>query len=451
MVFIMPKLSWKTESSWKSADNKKVFAFAEAYKKFLSECKTEREVVAWTVTAAKKKGFKRYDNAPKPGKRYYFTSGEKAVALVIIGRRKKELRISAAHADSPRIDLKPRPVTEDSDLALFKGHYYGGIKKYQWVNHPLALHGVIFKEDGSRVDVKMGEKEGEPVFVVPDLLPHLAKKQMEKKAAEVIEGEALAVIAGGTPADSKEDKFKNTVLDVLHKKYGVKEEDLASAELELVPASKPADVGIDKSMIMAYGQDDRSSCYTSIQALFQAPKIPENTLAVFLFDREEIGSVGLGGASTNFLENVFMKIYGLETARSLLENSRILSADVTAGVNPLYKEAYDMSNATYLGRGVAVAKYTGSGGKSGSSEAPAEYMAWVRKILNKNKVPWQTGELGKVDLGGGGTVALFLAKQGASVVDIGVCLLSMHSPAEVSSKVDIYNMYRAVSAFFKEK
>ncbi len=446
-------VEWELKSSWDSADKKKVMSFAEDYKKFLGKCKTERETVSWAVRQAKKKGFTEYDGKPSPGKKYYFTAGEKAAAFIVIGRR-KELRIAAAHADSPRIDLKPRPVVEDSDLALLKGHYYGGIKKYQWVNHPLAMHGVVFKQDGKRVDIIIGEKQGDPVFVIPDLLPHLAAKQMKKTAEEVIEGEALAVLAGNTPSRRKngsKKRFKLGLLEILNKKYGITEEDLTSAELELVPAGPPADLGLDNSMVLGYGQDDRSSCYAVLRALFDYKTVPQNTLAVFLLDREEIGSVGKGGASTSFLENVFAKVCGLENAKRLLEDSKMISADVGAALNPLYKDAYDPSNATYLGRGVGVFKYTGRKGKYDSSEATAEYFAWIRNVLNKAGIPWQTGELGKVDLGGGGTVAAFLAKHGGDVIDMGVCLLSMHSPAEVSSKIDLYNMYRAITSFFKEK
>jgi len=362
-----------------------------------------------------------------------------------------------AHIDSPRLDLKPQPFYEDGLLSLAKTHYYGGIKKYQWVAMPLALHGVAVKEDGSIIKIAIGEKPGDPVFTVTDLLPHLAKDQMDKKLSEGVAGEALNILVGGVPVKNREikDRFKKSTLDYLNREMGLTEEDFISAEIEAVPAWPASDTGFDRGLVAGYGQDDRVCAYAALQALLDTEK-PAHTSVVLLTDKEEVGSMGNTGMQSTFFENFVAGIIAMGTGnyrdlmvRTTLANSRGLSADVNAALDPNYEGVMDKLNAARLGCGVVLTKYTGSRGKSGSSEASAEFVAAVRKIFNGNNVVWQTGELGKVDQGGGGTIAYLLANYDMDIVDCGVALLGMHSPFEVASKVDVYMAYRAYHSFMK--
>ena len=458
------KLLLKTESAWKGigdAERKRIFDFAEGYKIFLGKGKTEREVITLIKRKAEELGFVPLEKAKnlRPGDKIYSINKEKVAALAIVGAEPIEsgMNMVTSHTDSPRVDLKQRPIYEDSetDLALFKTHYYGGVKKYQWVVVPLAIHGRVMRADGEAIDVCIGEAEGDPVFMIPDLLPHLARRlQGERKLFDGIKGEEMNVLIGGIPlkGDSKAP-FKMMVLDILNKKYGIVEEDLISAELELVPNLKPRDVGFDRSMIGAYGQDDRACVYTSLSAICDLKK-PKRTAISLFFDKEEIGSVGSTGAQSAFLE-IFVCELDKKTGGSgsyasikrALSNTRAISGDVDAGMDPSFKDVHEPLNAARMGRGIVISKFGGSGGKGGSSDASAEFVHYVRTIFNKNKIPWQSAELGKVDEGGGGTVARFLASHNMEIVDCGPALLSMHSPFEVSSKIDIYYTYRAYLAF----
>ena len=454
---------YKRVWAWSKLDEKEVEKFAEDYKSFLSTVKTEREAVKYILEKLKAKGFKdiRETTSLTPGDKVYTTYKGKMVLAAVIGEEEitKGFRLVGAHIDVPRLDIKPVPIYEDSGIALLKTHYYGGIKKYQWVNIPLAIHGVVVLKDGTKKEIVIGEKEDDPVFVIPDLLPHLArKKQGERKAFDTIRGEELRVLLGNKPLDpSKEeekDAVKKAILKLLEEKYGIKEDDLISADIEIVPAIKPKDVGLDRSMIAAYGQDDRICAYTTLRAILDVEKPRYTAIALFI-DREEIGSDGNTGAKTKFIElfitELIEKQKGNATLRDLLEafeNSKAISADVNAAVNPIFKDVHDIQNAGLLGKGVIVTKYTGAGGKYSASEAHAELMAWIRKILDENNVPWQPGLLGKIDEGGGGTIAKFLAERGIDVVDMGPGLLGMHSPYEISSKADLYSAYLAYKYFF---
>lgn len=439
-----------------------VFKFNEGYINFLNTGKTEREAVDAAVEAAERKGFVNITGCGglKPGDRIYAVNRKKELVLGIIGSKPftDGLNIVGAHIDSPRLDLKPQPFYEEGMLSLAKTHYYGGIKKYQWVAMPLALHGVAVKEDGGIIKFAIGEKPGDPVFTVTDLLPHLAKDQMEKKLAEGVAGEALNILVGGVPIKNREikDRFKQSVLEYLNRSMGLLEEDFISADIEAVPAWPAADTGFDRGLVAGYGQDDRVCAYTALQALLDIEK-PAHTSLVLLTDKEEVGSMGNTGMQSAFFENFVAGIVALGTGnykdllvRTTLANSRGLSADVNAGLDPNYEGVMDKLNAARLGCGVVLTKYTGSRGKSGSSEASAEFVAAIRKIFNSNNVVWQTGELGKVDQGGGGTIAYLLANYDMDIVDCGVALLGMHSPFEVASKVDVYMAYRAYQSFIKD-
>ncbi|WP_026486159.1 aminopeptidase [Caldanaerobius polysaccharolyticus] len=461
------KLSYKVKSAWMkigSGELDKVFQYCEGYKAFLDAAKTEREAAEEIIKRAREKGFEPLSDyiakgkILKPGTKLYLNNHGKSVVLFVVGEQPLERGINmiVSHIDSPRIDLKPNPLYEKSDLALFKTHYYGGIKKYQWVVIPLALHGVIVKANGEKLYIKIGEEAGDPVFNISDLLPHLAQDQMKKSMSDAITGESLNPLVGSIPfADKKaEEKVKLNVLKLLNEKYGIVEEDFTSAELELVPAFKAKDVGIDRSMIGGYGQDDRVCAYTSLTSILELDK-PEYTCMAIFADKEEIGSVGNTGMESVFYENAVAELAGLCYAnysdlilRRILGNSRLLSADVNAGVDPNYEEAFEKKNCSYIGNGLVLTKYTGARGKVGSNDANAEFVGKVRKIFNDNNVAWQIGELGKVDLGGGGTVAMFVANHGIQTVDCGVALLSMHSPYEVSSKVDVYMAYKGYKAFY---
>ena len=432
--------------------------FADAYKIFLDSSKTEREAVRTVVALAEKEGFTAFDPSRtyQAGDRVYVNNRGKALILAVIGKKgcKNGVRISAAHIDSPRLDLKPHPLYEQNDLALFKSHYYGGIKKYQWTALPLSMHGIVVKKDGSVVEIRVGEELGDPQFCVTDLLPHLSADQMQKTLAKAIEGENLNILIGSQPLDCDEgdNLVKLNVMRLLHEKYGVTEEDFVSADIEFVPAFHAVDVGFDRSMIGAYGHDDRVCAYPAVMAALDV-KVPEETCLTVLADREEVGSDGNTGLNSEFLRYFIADLAqaeGLEP-RHVLSRSKCLSADVNAAYDPTYASAYEAANSCFLNCGVCVTKYTGARGKSGTNEAPAEFMGKVRAILEKNDVLWQTGELGKVDGGGGGTVAMYIANLNVDVVDVGVPVLSMHAPFEVISKLDLYMAYKAFLAFFEAK
>ncbi len=430
-------------------------AFCEGYKGFINACKTERECADWFIARAESIGFTAFEEgkAYAPGARVYANNRGKAAIFAVIGKQnlEKGLRIAAAHIDSPRLDLKPQPLYEDKGLALAKTHYYGGIKKYQWSAIPLALHGVIVKKDGTSIKVTIGEAPGEPRFCVTDLLPHLDEEQSKRNLDDGIRGEELNIVIGSRPLmlDGKAEGFKLHILSLLKDAYGIEEEDLVSAELEAVPAFEACDIGFDRGLIGAYGHDDRVCAYPCMEAIFQC-KAPETTVVVVLADKEEIGSVGNTGLNTNFLYDFVLDLaasYGANPRR-VLRASRCISADVNAGMDPTWAGVMDPLNAAYMNQGVVLTKYTGSHGKSGSSDAGAEYMAWMRRILDGANVMWQAGELGKVDEGGGGTVAFLLAKLNIDVVDLGVPILSMHAPFELAAKADIAMLFWACAAFF---
>lgn len=454
------------ENAWKSCNKqtvKEIFGFCEGYKKFISECKTERECTRRSIQMAEEHGYRNLKEiiaakeTIKPGDKVYADNMGKAIVLFNIGKKPIEdgLKILGAHIDSPRLDVKQNPLYEDSDLVLMDTHYYGGIKKYQWTTIPLALHGVVALTDGSVIDVEIGEKEKDPVVCVSDLLIHLAAEQMEKNGAKVVEGEALDLVVGNMPFNPKKDDknpAKAYILDILKKKYRIAEEDFMSAELEAVPAGKARDLGLDASMVLGYGQDDRVCAYTSLMAMLEVEE-PEYTSVCLLVDKEEIGSVGATGMQSLFFENMVAEIldrmgcYSELILRRTLANSEMLSSDVNAGFDPNYAYAFEKKNASYLGRGVVFSKFTGSRGKSGSNDANAEYIARVRKALERENVAYQMAELGKVDIGGGGTIAYILAKYGMDVIDCGVAVLSMHAPYEATSKIDIYEAKRGYVAF----
>ncbi|MCI8386331.1 MAG: aminopeptidase [Acutalibacter sp.] len=435
----------------------KAMDFAEGYKDFINAAKTEREAVSWSVEAAQAQGFVEFDPAKKynPGDKVYYNNRGKAICLAVIGKKgaAEGVRIAAAHIDSPRIDLKPIPLYESNELCLLKTHYYGGVKKYQWPAMPLALHGKIVRKDGSEVTVNIGENPGDPQFCITDILPHLGKDQAVKKLGEAFSGEDLNVLVGSLPLEAEgEQLYKLNIMKVLNEQYGIVESDLISAELEFVPAFPAADIGFDRSMVGAYGHDDRVCAYPALQALFDC-EAPEKTSLVVLADKEEIGSVGNTGLCSEYLNYFVADLAEAEglNPRWVWSKSSCLSADVTAALDPTYISAFEPGNSTYLNRGVGIAKYTGSRGKGGSNDASAEFLGWVRKILDDAGVLWQIGELGKVDQGGGGTVAYDVARMNADVIDIGVPVLSMHSPFEVISKVDLFAAYQAFKAYFQAK
>ena len=434
----------------------KADAFCEEYKNFLNSSKTEREAVHYAVARAEKLGFTPFDagKAYKAGDKVYLNNRGKALILAVVG--KKDLRegvhILAAHTDSPRLDLKQVPVYEDNEMGYLKTHYYGGIKKYQWVTIPLALHGVLVKNDGSVVTVRIGEDEGDPVFCITDLRPHLAADQMKRPAGELIRGEELNVVIGSRPFrdDDASERVKLNLLKLLFEKYGVTEADFLSAELELVPAFKASDVGLDRSFVGSYGQDDRVCAYTEMEAVFDCG-VPDTTVMCIFADKEEIGSVGCTGMKSAFLRHFIEDLaapYGI-AGRTVLQHSQCLSADVSAAFDPTFPEVCERKNNAFVNYGVSICKYTGARGKSGSSDASAEFMGWVRKILDEGNVLWQTSELGKVDQGGGGTVAAYIAELDVDTIDVGVPVLSMHAPYEMTAKIDVYSAYRAFVVFCK--
>lgn len=440
------------------AQIKNVDTFCESYKTFLDNAKTEREAVVESIKLAKEHGFEEYnpDKKYQPGEKFYYINRGKCIILTIIGTEpiEKGIKIAAAHIDSPRIDLKQNPVYEDNELALFKTHYYGGIKKYQWTAIPLSLHGVVFNKNGEKVEIVIGEDDNDPVFCLTDLLPHLAAEQMKKPLSEAIKGEELNLLIGSRPFKDDEisEKVKLNILNILFEKYNIIEDDFISAELEIVPNFKARDVGFDRSMIGAYGQDDRVCAYTALQAILDCNN-PKHTVMTILSDKEETGSDGNTGLQSAYLKyfiSDIAKMYGIE-GRTVLSNSECLSADVNAGFDPTFPDVTDKRNVARLNYGVCVTKYTGARGKAGTSDASAEFVSRVRQLLDKNDVIWQTGELGKVDAGGGGTVAAYIANLNVDVIDVGVPVLSMHAPFEVTSKIDVYMAYKAFSVFFSEK
>lgn len=455
------------KNAWQKYDDdgiKKIFDFNEGYKNFISKCKTERECVKETIKIVEEKGYKNLDDVIKnnetlkSGDKVYANNMNKTIALFVIGEEPIEngMKILGAHIDSPRLDLKQNPLYEDSDLVLLDTHYYGGIKKYQWVTLPLAIHGVVAKTDGSLVEVVIGEDENDPVVGISDLLIHLSQTQMEKRGNKVVEGEDLNVLVGSIPKKEKEkDAVKANILNILKEKYNIEEEDFLSAELEIVPAGKARDYGIDRSMIMGYGHDDRVCAYTSLKAMLEIEK-SDKTCVCLLVDKEEIGSVGATGMQSRFFENTVAEVmdrageYSDLKLRRALKNSKMLSSDVSAAFDPNYPSVMEKKNAAYFGRGMVFNKYTGARGKSGCNDANAEYMGQLRAIMEKNDVSFQTAELGKVDQGGGGTIAYILASYNMEVIDCGVALHNMHAPWEVASKVDIYETMKGYVAFLKE-
>lgn len=453
-----------TENAWKKYEDKsEIFAFCEDYRNFISDCKTERECVAWMVRKARNAGFKNLDDIVeagtelKAGDKVYADNMGKALALFVIGEEpmEKGMRILGAHVDSPRLDLKQNPLYEEAEQALLDTHYCGGVKKYQWVTLPMALHGVVVKKDGTVLPIVIGEDAEDPVVGISDLLVHLSGKQMEKNAREVIEGENLNVLVGSIPLKGVEtEAVKAQILSILKEKYQVEEEDFISAELEVVPAGAARDFGLDRSMLMAYGHDDRVCAYPSFEAIAAAEKV-KYTSVCLLVDKEEIGSVGATGMQSRFFENTVAEVmnacrqYSELLVRRALRNSRMLSSDVSAAFDPNYPEVMEKKNSAYLGHGITFNKYTGSRGKSGSNDANPEYIAQLRYIMDENNVSFQTAELGKVDAGGGGTIAYILANYNMEVIDCGVPVLNMHSPWEIASKVDIYEAYQGYLAFLK--
>jgi len=434
-------------------------SFSQGYLDFLNRAKTEREAIEYIQQKAQQYGFTSLEaqNSIKPGDKLFVNQKGKLMALIIVGQNPLDgFNLVVSHVDTPRLDLKPRPLYEADNLALFKTHYYGGIKKYQWPAIPLALHGVVVKKSGERITVCIGEKEDDAVLAITDLLPHLAKDQMEKKMNEGIKGEDLNIVVGSYPLpDLKEDAFKQHILNLLQQQYGIEEEDFASAELQAVPAFKAREVGLDRSMIGAYGQDDRVSAYTSLEAVL-ALKQPVRTVICLFADKEEIGSTGNTGLQSLALENIAAELLtksGIKDyyqVRKTLARSFALSADVNAAVDPSFPDVFEKMNCSYLSAGVVLTKYTGSRGKAEANDANPEFVASIRRLFDEAGVVWQVGELGKVDIGGGGTVAQYLACYGMEVVDCGVAVLSMHSPFEIVSKADIYMAYQAYRVFMEK-
>ena len=465
------KNAWEKYPEGKKRDE--VFKFAEEYRQFISNCKTERECTSFLYEKALKEDFVDLNDVIKKGKklkagdRVVANNMGKGLAMFIIGKKDLDegMNILGAHIDSPRMDLKQVPVYQDllykTNFTLLDTHYYGGIKKYQWVTLPLALHGVVCKKDGTTVQINIGDKPGDPVLGVTDLLIHLSADQMEKKAAKVIDGENLDILIGSIPGPEKDDKdetikerVKANILNILEKEYNIEEEDFLSAEIEVVPAGEARDYGLDRSMIMGYGHVDRVCAYPSFMAMLDVKK-PEYTSVCLLVDKEEIGSVGASGMQSHFFEDCVAELVGVQgdysdlKVRRAMRNSKVLSSDVSAAMDPLFASTMDMKNSAYFGNGLVFNKYTGARGKSGSNDANAEYVAKLRKVMDDNEVTFQTAELGKVDQGGGGTIAYILANYGMNVIDSGVAVLNMHAPWEIISKVDLYEALKGYVAFLK--
>ena len=461
----------KNTSIWTKYNKKELKeleTFTDSYVNFISNNKTERECVDTIVSEIEAEGYVNINKAIAAGKKLkagdkiYAVNMNKSLIMFNVGTEPLEngVNILGAHIDSPRLDVKANPLYEDNDLAYLDTHYYGGIKKYQWVTIPLALHGVVVKKDGTTVIVNLGEEDDDPVFFISDLLIHLSQEQLEKKAAKVIEGEDLDIIIGNMPKnfteEEKEEKeaVKASILDILKEQYGIEEEDFLSAELEIVPAGKAKSAGFDKSMVIGYGQDDRVCAFPSYKAMLQVKKVKRSAVCI-LTDKEEIGSVGATGMQSMFFENTMAEILNMTEEfsdiklRRMLANSNMLSSDVSSAFDPSFASSFDKKNVAYLSRGMVLCKFTGSRGKSGSNDANAEYLGALRSIFDKDKVQFQLAELGKVDLGGGGTIAYMLAKYGMNVIDCGVAVLNMHAPMEVTSKADIYETYRGYISFIK--
>ena len=456
-LFNKKKCGWDIATDSQKED---ITKFGDEYIHFLNKCKTEREAVEFTKEILEKNGFINLKEKVVllPGDKVYYINRDKAIYMAVMGEKPIEagLNIVGAHIDSPRLDLKPNPLYEDNGLAYFKTHYYGGIKKYQWTTIPLSIHGVIVKATGEKINVNIGEDDKDPAFVITDLLPHLAQDQMEKKFKEGINGEDLNLLIGSVPLGDEKttERVKLNILKILNEKYGIVEKDLISAELELVPSFKAKSLGLDKSMVAGYGQDDRICAYTSLRAILDTEK-PAKTAICILADKEEIGSMGNTGMESHVFDTFISELLNKtnENRPNLLEkvfcNSRMLSADVDAGFDPIYASVSEKNNASFLGYGVGINKYTGARGKSGASDANAEYVAEIRNLLEEKGISYQVAELGKVDVGGGGTIAYILANKGIDVIDCGVPVLSMHSPYEVTSKFDIYEAFRTYKAFME--
>lgn len=457
----------KRRTTWESYDEaalKEVFEFSEGYKEFISECKTERECVQRVIKEAKKAGYRDLnqvilnEGVLEAGDKVYVNNMDKAVALMLIGKEpfQNGMNILGAHIDSPRLDLKQNPLYEDTELAMLDTHYYGGIKKYQWVTLPLSLHGVVVKKDGTKVEVIIGEAETDPVVGVSDLLIHLAADQMDKKASKVIEGENLNILVGSIPLQGEEkNAVKANILKLLKDKYDIEEEDFISAEIEAVPAGRARDYGLDRSMIMGYGHDDRICAYSSYKALLELEE-SDKTCVCLLVDKEEIGSVGATGMHSKFFENAIAEIinctgdYSEIILRRAFQNSKMLSSDVSAAFDPNFSSTMEKNNSAYFGKGLVINKYTGARGKYNSNDANAEYVATLRDIFDRNHVAFQTAELGKVDQGGGGTIAYILANYNMDVIDSGIALHNMHAPWEIASKADLFEALKGYIAFLKE-
>ena len=464
MEELKEKLFKQKKDGWETANTRtreEIFNLSKKYMNYLNVAKTEREFIKQAKKMADENGFKdiaEYETL-KPGDKIYFVNRAKSMYLAIIGEESIEngMHIIGSHVDSPRLDLKPNPLYEDTGLAYLKTHYYGGIKKYQWTTIPLSMHGVIVKTNGEKVEINIGEDENDPIFTITDLLPHLAQEQMERKLKNGVDGEDLTLLIGSIPYDDSKatEKVKLNILNILNQKYGITEIDFTSSEIELVPAFKARSLGFDGSMVAAYGQDDKVCAYTSLQAMMELEKV-KNTAVCILSDKEEIGSMGNTGMESHmfdfFISEILNKL-GVNRP-NLLDKifcfSKMLSSDVDAGYDPLYAQVSDKHNAGFLGKGISLNKYTGARGKSGASDANAEYVAWVRNVLEKNEILYQVAELGKVDIGGGGTIAYILANKGTDVIDCGVPVLSMHAPYEVTSKFDIYSAFETYKAFWKE-
>ncbi len=446
-------------TSYSEEELAKLMDFAEGYKKFISKGKTERECVKLAIEEAEKKGFKNLKDVKsiKAGDKIYAVNKGKNVALFVIGKKDIEegLRVLGAHIDSPRLDIKQNPLYEQNNFALLDTHYYGGIKKYQWVTIPLSLVGVVCKKDGTKVDINIGDNEGDPVLGISDLLIHLSGDQMQKNAAHVIEGENLDLTLGSMPLkDGEKESVKANILKLLKEKYDFEEEDFLSAEIEVVPAGQARDYGLDRSMVAGYGHDDRVCAYSSMEAVIDAGECDYTTCAI-LVDKEEIGSVGATGAQSKWFENIVAELINLQTAysdlklRHAFENTKMLSSDVSAGFDPLFAGVNDPKNSAYLGNGIVFNKYTGSRGKSGCNDAMPEYFAKIRSVMDENNIHFQTAELGRVDQGGGGTIAYILGNYNMNVIDAGVPVLNMHAPMEIISKADLFEAYKAYIAFCK--
>ena len=460
------KLAYKTKNVYtqlSSDEKKEMFDMCDDYRAFLDAGKTERECVIQAIKMAEENGFVPFEDKAelKPGDKVYFVNRKKNIMLVVIGSKEitEGVNVVGAHIDSPRLDLKQNPLYQSKEMALLKTHYYGGIKKYQWTAMPLAIHGVAYTKEGNQVEICIGENDEDPVFCITDLLPHLAKDQMGKKLSEAIDGESLNILIGGMGANVEEidDSVKFNILNILNITYGITEEAFLSAELEIVPAFKAKNVGFDNSFIGAYGQDDRVCAFTALKSIFDV-KNPQRTAVCLLVDKEEIGSTGNTGMLSRFFDmaiaELIEKLNGNCTMTEFnrtIRNSACMSSDVSAAVDPNYESVFERQNSSYAGRGMALMKYTGSRGKSGASDASSEFVYEIMDIMNKNNVIWQTCELGKVDQGGGGTIAMYVANLNMDVIDCGVPVLSMHSPFEVTAKGDIYMAYKSYVAFYKDR